>query len=323
MMANYLIKTAPETPNAGYDPKDDLRHRPALGNKMRDSLFWEMIMPDEEIGFQAYLYLTGAGKAGFNVAVWGAAETPLVLDLDQGTVPDDMDLNDFSFVGLRLTQPDPHHSAVLRYESKKVILELNYTALHDPFSYKQNPDGLPDWFAINRMEQTGWIKGFMEFNGRRIEWDRIGHRDHSWGVRNWGVPHHWKWFIAYTPDAHRIVNGWIWIAEGEWGFGGYVVRDGELIPISHMKHHAEYDANMIQRRLRAELIDVRGGSTSLMLERFGVVKMPTNDKMGSIIMEAACTASIDGFNGAGQFETHWSTSYLDHLIDSKKGPCKS
>ena len=68
-------------------------------------------------------------------------------------------------------------------------------------------------------------------SGRRIEWDRMGHRDHSWGVRDWGVPQHWKWFVAYT-ESGRAVNGWIWIAKGEWGFAGYTVRDGVTYPDS-------------------------------------------------------------------------------------------
>lgn len=312
------ITTAPEAPDAGYDSNDDLRHRPAPGQRMRDSLFWEMIIPEERIGFQAYLYLTGSGRAGFNVAVWGEQDEPLALDLVSDRVADDMDLNDFSFAGLELTQPELRRTAALRYESEKVTLHFDYSALHDPFSYRQNPDGLPSWFAINRFEQTGWVTGFLEIGGRRIEFDRVGHRDHSWGVRNWGYPHHWKWFIAYTPDGERIVNGWIWIAQGEWGFGGYVVRDGELVPVSHISQHATYDDDMTQRRLEAELVDVRGGSTKLTLDRFGVVKLPTNDEMDTIIMEAACDATIDGFAGAGQFETHWPLSYLKHLVAARQ-----
>jgi hypothetical protein len=312
------IRTAPETPSAGYEPHDDKRHWPAAGGKMRDSLFWQMTMPDEELGFQAYLYLTDRGRVGYNVAVWGPDAEPLALDLNAGRVADDADLDDFSFGGLQLRQPELRRTAELRYESENVRLQFDYTALHDTFSYRQNPDGLPDWFAINRFEQTGWVKGFLEVGDRRIEWDRIGHRDHSWGTRNWGVPHHWKWFIAYTPDGSRIVNGWIWIAYGEWGFGGYVVRDGELLPVSHIDHHAEYDDDMTQRRLEAELVDVRGGRTNLVLDRFGLVRLPTNDKMDTIIMEAACRASIDGEEGGGQFETHWPLSYLEHLVDAKK-----
>jgi hypothetical protein len=219
---------------------------------------------------------------------------------------------------LTLRQPELRRTAELRYESDSVKLQFDFAALHDAFSYRQNPDGLPSWFAINRFEQTGWVKGFLEVDGRRIEWDRVGHRDHSWGRRNWGVPHHWKWFIAYSDDGSRIVNGWIWIARGEWGFGGYVVRDGELVPVSHINHHADYDDDMTQRRLEAELVDVRGESTHLTLERFGLVKLPTNDAMGTIIMEAACHAAIDGDHGGGQFETHWPTAYLEHLIAAQR-----
>jgi hypothetical protein len=312
------IRTAPETPSAGYEAHDDLRHRPAPGGRMRDSLFWQMTMPDEELGFQAYMYLSDRGRTGYNVAVWGPDGTPVVLDREDGRVGDDADFDDFRFGGLHVRQPELRRTAEIAYESDAIRFRFDYTALHDPFSYRQNPDGLPGWFAINRFEQTGWVRGFLEVGDRRVEWDRVGHRDHSWGTRNWGVPHHWKWFIAYTPDGTRAVNGWIWIAYGEWGFGGYVVRDGELLPVTHIEHHAEYDDDMTQRRLEAELVDVRGGSTRLVLDRFGLVELPTHDKMDTVIMEAACRASIDGVAGGGQFETHWPRSYLGHLADARK-----
>jgi hypothetical protein len=308
------IVTAPEAADPNYQAQDDLRHRAAGGGRMRDSLFWEVIMPEQQLGFQSYLYLTGTGKAGFNVALWGPEDKPYVLDLVQGSVPDEMDFDDFSFSGMRLRQPQIRQTASLSYESEKVKLELDFYGLHDAFSFHQNPDGVPNWFALNRFEQTGWVRGFVEFAGRRIEWDRMGHRDHSWGVRDWGLPHHWKWIVAYTPDGSRIVNGWIWIARGEWGFAGYVVRDGELIPIKHINQHTQYDADMTQRRLEAELVDIRGQTCLLTLDRFGIVKLLTHDKLGTAIIRAACTSTIDGQSGAGTLETHWQGSYLEHLI---------
>ena len=88
-----------------------------------------------------------------------------------------------------------------------------------------------------------------------------------------GYPQHWKWFIAYT-DSGRIVNGWIWIARGEWGFAGYVVRDGVTVPVARIEHHADYHADMTQRRLEADLIDITGQPTHLSLDVFGVIKLP-------------------------------------------------
>ena len=55
----------------GFGPDDDGRHWPAPGGRMRDSLFWELIMPEEKLGLQIYLYVSHRGLAGYNVSVWG------------------------------------------------------------------------------------------------------------------------------------------------------------------------------------------------------------------------------------------------------------
>src|SRR3984885_15501964 len=99
----------------GVGPTEDLRLRAGAGERTRDILFWELIMPEEELGVQVYLYLTGSGKAGYNVCVWGAEMLPLAMHLNQGRVPDDVDLDEFSFEGLTLTQPDLRKSCVLTY----------------------------------------------------------------------------------------------------------------------------------------------------------------------------------------------------------------
>lgn len=298
--------------NSGLGPGDDLRHRPVAGERTRDSLFWQLIMPEHELGMQVYLYLTGRGKAGYNVCVWGADPKPLALHLHAGQIADDMDLDDFSLAGLTLTQPKLREICTMTYDHDGVQIEFAFEGIHEAFSYHRNPDGLPSWFATNRIEQTGRVRGGIEVAGRCIRWDRMGHRDHSWGVRDWGVPQHWKWLVAYT-DSGRAINGWIWIARGEWGFAGYVVRGGETYPVRHITHHAEYDDQMRQRYLRATLTDVTGAQTELELEVFGVIELPAHDRLQTVIREGACRAVIDGEPGAGQFETHWQGAYLDYL----------
>jgi hypothetical protein len=284
---------------------------------MRDSLFWELIMPEEKLGMQIYLYLTDRGRTGYNVAVWGPGAEPVALKLEQGTVGPDADFGAFEFRGLTFTQPALHRTCQVRYASDDVSIAFDFEALHDAFSYHANPDGLPPWFARNRLEQTGHVTGYLDVRGRHIAWDRTGHRDHSWGTRDWDVPQHWKWFIAYT-ESGRVVNGWIWIARGEWGFAGYVVRDGVTIPVSHIRHHAEYHDDMTQRRLEADIVDITGVTTHLVLDVYGVLKLPARDPMGPVIYEAACFAGIDGEPGAGQFETQWNGQYLQHLIQSPR-----
>lgn len=302
----------------GFGPADDRRHWPdAPGGRMRDSLYWQTVLPDERLGVHVYLYLTDRGKTGFIAAVWGPDADPVALERGGGTVADDMDLDDFTVQGLRVRQPELRRTAEVRFSGDTLNLSYRFEGIQDAFSYRSNPDGLPPWFAANRLEQTGRIGGHVDVGGRRIELDgRLGHRDHSWGTRDWGVPQHWKWFVAYTADGRRAVNGWIWVARGDWGFAGSVLRDGVTVPVSHIEHRAVYDTDMSQRRLEATLVDTSGGRTDVVLDRFGLLKLPTGGRIATEIWESACDATIDGEPAAGQWETHWPSEYLAHLVES-------
>jgi hypothetical protein len=305
------------TETSVFADHDDLRHRVPEGQRMRDSLFWNLIVPEEQLAMQVYLFVSHRGRTGYNVCVWGA-DGELALEQHMGEVGPEADFDDWSHAGLSLRQPVVRRTAELRYQSARVKLEYDFEALHEAFSYRQNPGGLPHWFAQNRFEQAGRIRGSLDVDGRRVEFDRIAHRDHSWGPRNWGYPHHWKWLLAHTPSG-RALNGFVWIAEGEWGFNGYVLRDGRPVAIDRfVRQHAEYDDDMNQTSLVAEILDVGGATTALTLDSFGVVKMPHDDKMGTIIMEAGCRATIDGEEGGGQFETHWPIGYLEHLSAARR-----
>src|ERR1700744_4009895 len=129
-----VTSTGPDRDGAAFlGPRDDLRHWPAPGGKMRDSLFWEMIMPEEQLGLQIYLYLTDRGRTGYNVSVWGPAPDPVALRLEGGTVPAGADLDHFEFRGLRVEQPELHRTARVTYESDEVRLRYDFVAAHEAF----------------------------------------------------------------------------------------------------------------------------------------------------------------------------------------------
>ena len=71
---------------------------------------------------------------------------------------------------------------------------------------------------------------------------------------------------------------------------------------------------MTQRRLETTLHDEDGGTTALVLDRYGVVRLPFGSD--TVVYEAACRATIDGEAGWGQFETLWAASYVNRLIGS-------
>lgn len=104
-----------------FDPRDDLRHRPAPGKRMRDSLFWEVVAPEEQIGMQVYLYLNDRGRAGYNVVVWGPEAEPLALHLGSGRISDSADLEHLEFDGLSLRQYEPLYACTLAYQRENLV----------------------------------------------------------------------------------------------------------------------------------------------------------------------------------------------------------
>ncbi|GAA4684567.1 DUF7064 domain-containing protein [Frondihabitans cladoniiphilus] len=296
-------------------PSDDLRHRPEPGERMRDSLFWQVALPEERLAVQVYLFVTGTGAAGYNVAVWGP--DTLVLEQGGGRVPDSMDFDDFTVGALTIRNEEPLLTSSVSVAGAEIQLDLAFRGAHEAFSFRDNPDGLPTWFADDRLEQTGHVSGRLTFTttgaseSRTVELGPVGHRDHSWGLRDWRAPQHWKWLVAYTPSG-RAVNGWIWQARGEWGFAGYVTRDGRPVAVSTIEATTRYSESFEQEHLDAVLHDVDGGTTRLTLDVYGVLHLP-DERTGTTVLEGASIATIDGEPGAGQFETLWPTSYFEHL----------
>jgi hypothetical protein len=296
-------------------PADDLRHRVPAGTKGRDSYFWNVIMPEHQLGVQVYVWIDGNGVAGRQVAVWGPDPEPIafeaVYDIDLGA---DADLDAVDIAGLRIAQPEPLQITELSFRSDAVDLDYRFEGVHPAFNYGQNEHGSPQWMAIERYEQLGRVTGTVCAGGRTVDFDRFGHRDHSWGRRNWRAPQHWKWIVASTPSG-RALNLFCWIVQGELGVNGYVLRDGAVVPIVDARTHGKYDADGTQRHLDAAIVTADGERTHLVLDRYGVCEIPVGG--GTLLWEAACRATIDGEVGAGQYETQWPKDYVERLVRSR------
>lgn len=295
---------------------DDLRHRVPEGVKTRDSLFWNLVLPDEQIAVQLYAWTDGRGVAGRQVAIYVPDRDQNILrnayNVDLGP---DSDFDDWECEGLRLRQPEPLRTAELHYDSDDICLEYAFTGRHRPFSFRENPGGCPHWMATNRFEQSGRASGTLRVRDRVIDFaDVWAHRDHSWGRRHWNWVHHWKWLIAGAPSGTEL-NAMFHVARGELGVNGHILRDGEPVAFVDGRVHASYDDDMSQRTLEAELIDARGGKTHLEMERFAIFHLPFGSD--TLLSEAGCRVRIDGEEGTGQFETLWPRGYVERLVNAE------
>lgn len=282
-------------------PSDDLRHRPAgPGARARDSLFWQLVLPERRLAMQCYLFLSGTGSCGWHVAVWGEGGDRVAFETGFSRLGDDVDLDDVDVDGLHVSQPEPLKTSTITLDRTALAVHLVFTGAHDAFSYHDNPDGLPQWFAIDRFEQTGRLTGTIRVSGDVIAVDHPAHRDHSWGVRDWTAPRSWIWFVAYTPGG-AVVQGWSWQTADATGCAGYVLRDGELSRIARIDAQPLFTDDGAPATLDAAVHDVAGRVTRVRLESFGTLSLP-DERNGIVVTESGCTAWVDGEAGAGQWE---------------------
>lgn len=292
------------------DGHDDLRHRPADGGKGRDSLYFNLMLPDENLGVMVYTWCDDQGVGGRMVTAWGPDRKPLYFDAAPNVPLGDADFDDWKIEGLEVRHPEPLQTAEVRYRGEGISLEYDFTGTHEAYDYARNVEGCPQWMAVNRLEQTGRAVGELRLGDRVVPFDLLAHRDHSWGRRNWKMPQHWKWVVAQAPSGAAL-NLFQYVVKGELGINGYVLRDGVPVGLVDAKCHAVYDNDMTSRTLHATLHDEDGGVTELELERYGHVPLPVGSD--TVCNEAACRGSIDGEAGWGQFEAQWSSAYINHL----------
>ena len=112
-------------------------------------------------------------------------------------------------------------------------VDLTWTAFHEPHDYH---DGLQALGATDEelalapahFEQCGEVRGHVDIGGRRHEIEGLGHRDKSWGPRDWNGVIGWEWLSAQF-GTDLAFNATVWYPPGADATipGGFVTRDGE------------------------------------------------------------------------------------------------
>ncbi|MBD3228004.1 MAG: hypothetical protein GF329_07425 [Candidatus Lokiarchaeota archaeon] len=105
----------------------------------------------------------------------------------------------------------PHSEWNLKFEDRKFELDLNWKARFESFSYLEGIDileYLEDYIDLigkasqQHYEQGGIVKGTLKLKKKNQERkiNCLGHRDHSWGIREWQAVDKWNWISAQFED---------------------------------------------------------------------------------------------------------------------------
>lgn len=296
---------------AKLSPVHDARHHLAGAPDARESLAFVLPLPAEELGVIIYSWVTGEGKAGSLLAVFGPGldGDPIVEVVDGIEVPPGMGFDDWCVGAMRIQHGEPLWSAGVHFAGERLELEYHFEGIHPAYAYGGHADGCPWYLADDRFEQSGTARGVLRVDGRAIPFDTTTHRDHSWGTRNWGAPLHWKWVLAQAgPEVgvHFIAAE----ALGRTELRGYVHKDGltaEVIAVEDEDFVLGPD--LMQRRYSADLLDDAGRTTTLTLVARAAFPFLVSPVL--TLNEVSMEATVDGQPGVGHIEMAWPKEYVE------------
>lgn len=299
-------------PEMAIDPAHDGRHKlpnTALG---RESIPYIVVLPEHKIAFFTYTWVSAAGEAGAALAVFGpgVGDTPIQQRLADRPVPSDMGFDNWQIEGFSMKQDLKFDKAHLHWETPEAVVDFTFEAFHPPYSYGADPRGCPAYCATDRIEQAGRVKGTLRLGDKEIVFEGTGHRDHSWGTRDWIPFQQYEWFVGQA-GVDTSVHFWRFNALGKEHVRGYVFKDGLMSRVESVNVDVTYDAQYWQTCYAADVIDAAGRTTRIETEVFGTYCLVPHPEIS--LNESGGLARIDGKIGVGWMECAWPTSYLAHI----------
>jgi len=301
-------------PKLALDPAHDGRHVLRDEPKARESVPYLLNLPDEGIALFTYTWVNRASEAGAVLAVFGpgAGPQPIVDHLADRPVPAGMNLSDWQIGNFKLQQDLKFDRAHVQWTADKASLDYHFEASHPPYSYGRDDRGCMAYVADDRIEQSGRAVGTLTLGDRVIRFDTTGHRDHSWGTRDWHVFQHYKWVHA---QAGRDVSVHFWIVEamGRTELRGYVYKAGRMALVTDVDFHFDYVGKLDVTGFEATITDEDRRVTHMsakIVSRFQLYPDPA-----CCLNENAGSAMIDGKRGVAWVEMFWPDAYRNHIGD--------
>ena len=299
------------------DPIHDGRHQLKDDPFERESVPYVIPLPEHGMGAFIYTWVNKEGIAGSFFVVYGpgVGEQPIVEKVDNIQMSADTNLDNWKVGNVHLQQKLDFKNARIQVEGKQASMDLVFEAIHPPYAYDTHEDGCPAWFATNRIEQAGRIRGVLRVGDKTIEVDTTGARDHSWGTREWLVPQHWKWVHAQAGDGASVHICEI-LERGNVVLRGYISRDGLTSELVSADVSFTHDDQFLQKTIEAKLVD-KAGREVLLKGNFHAHFPLVPEEKKVTLYESTMTCEIDGKPGVGWAEFMWPTEYLEYQRSRK------
>jgi hypothetical protein len=220
---------------------------------------------------------------------------------------------------LKIKCIEPMKRWQVSFEDRKFALEMNYTGRFPVFNSADSEDPLAslDKYGIEMldvaaqqhyeqaMKATGTLRLKKKDETRQITC--LGHRDHSWGTRDWVNIDAWNWVAAQFED--ETINLIRSDVLGKNPQGGFISTKGGNIPLVKVEVSTKtQEDGKTPISSIFTITDKNGRTRTLESETIFSMRLPLPSEKGvTEIFEQVVKFTIDGKEGTGISEYLMST----------------
>ncbi len=144
----------------------------------------------------------------------------------------------------------------LRLSNDGAEADLLWEGRFSPFQF----GGCSGTSWSGHFEQSGIVTGTVKIGGARFQVKGLGHRDKSWGPRNWHID---SWFALHAQFSSFSIGLRRDFTGQSFALSGGISSAESHVPIASMELQTEYDETNIPKSARSRVVGADGHSYTL------------------------------------------------------------
>ncbi len=212
----------------------------------------------------------------------------------------DGDWPETTIEGLDYRMREPLRRWTLQLDDGETRAVLEFEGSGPCFDYADNPAPLPRPVAWGHYEQSGTVRGELMTADRRLVFDGVGQRDHSWGWRDWSGVREWHWVTGLFGTERAFNLFQVVDAAGSVSANGYVLDNGATHPIVRADRRTRESEGRVPEGYELSL-EVAGGTRFEFSAERSHAALPLQPGT-TTVQEAPMRLASEGRAGVGIYE---------------------
>jgi len=204
---------------------------------------------------------------------------------------------DYSFIAGNLEYSIDGVNWRLKYNSRKIEFDILFTPLNKIYQYVNDASDLIfSRVGSQHYEQFGVFDGVIRLKNQEIKIGPcFGHRDHSWGIRDWSAIDYYRLFCC-AFSLNFAINLWEGSIAGQEFVKGYVFDGNRNVSIMRSKVNTIYKAGDREpTKATIQIVDEENRKYNVTSQVLHTIPLPPRQSVMYEMSAEMCTGNLVGY----------------------------